>query len=145
MFLIPNVKQTDSWCPSFCQDRALWGNPCFPDHIPIPLFSSENNISWLSLRLTVYYEAEWHYGRVYMREGGQLIPQDHLMNLFHRGSYPDAPSTAQALPGKRLRTWGDLWGFFCCCSFLGVPVAPHGNQSRSDLCSLRACQNWKIF
>lgn len=32
--------------------------------------------------------------------GRQLIPQDHLMNLFHCGSYPDAPSMAQALLGK---------------------------------------------
>lgn len=35
-----------------------------------------------------------------MQEGGQLIPQDHLMNIFRRGSYPDGPSAAQALPGK---------------------------------------------
>lgn len=57
-----------------------------------------------SLRLTVYYEAEWYYGRVYMREGGQLIPQDHLMNTFH--SYPNGPSAAQALPGKSTEDLG---------------------------------------
>lgn len=31
------------------------------------------------------------------------------------------------------------------CFFSGVPVAPDGNQSRCDWCSLSACQNWKIF
>lgn len=44
-----------------------------------------------------------------MREGGQLIPQNHLMNIFHRGSYPDGPSAAQALPWKSGEELGRLF------------------------------------
>lgn len=68
-----------------------------------------------------------------------LLPRDGVssldfMNVCCSGSNPVA--------GRLLRCWEEGSdadsedGFFS-----GVPVAPDGNQSRCDLCSLSACQN----
>lgn len=46
---------------------------------------------------------------------------------------------ARSLLGSRKVGQGGAGEALLFCS--GVPVAPKGNQSRCDLCSLSACQN----
>ena len=80
-----------------------------------------------------------------LRRGGQcrnvlsLLPRDGVSSLEFINA---CCSGSSPVAGRLLRCWEEgndadsEDGFFS-----GVPVAPDGNQSRCDLCSLSACQN----
>lgn len=139
MFLTPSLNKRDSRWPSFCQDKCF-SDQCFPECVLISVLFSENSISLFFLSLTIYSEAEWHYARVYVLKermatlAGRSDEYIPLWLITRSDRF-----VAAVHVGKVGRGVADF------CFFLGVPVAPNGNQSRSDLCSLSACQNWKIF
>lgn len=124
ILLMPSVNATNSRWPPSCQDSMLQGDECFPEGIFIPAFTSENNISLLFLRSTmyIYNEAEWYYTHIYMQEEGRVA---NLTGTFD--GYMAHNLMVGLLPRSFLERRGEEFGrllFFlrCACGPKWKPI-----------------------